>query len=77
MGLWLAEIMSPPAAWWCSTANWQVGVVVSPRSITWTPTDWRAATTERWNIGPETRLSRPTTTGLPEFDAAHEPNAAA
>ena len=62
MGLWLAESMRPPAAWWCSTASWMLGVVVRPTSMTRAPTACRALIATRWNIGPETRLSRPSTT---------------
>ena len=78
IGLWLADSISPPAAWWCSTANWQPGVVVSPMSMTSQPTSCSVPTTMRWNMGPETRLSRPTTMareGL--FPIDHAPNAAA
>jgi hypothetical protein len=84
MGLCDADSISPPAAWWCSTASWQVGVVVSPTSITWAPTLSSAALATRWNSGPETRLSRPSTMArdgaapLPRGRAIdHAPNAAA
>ncbi len=30
IGLWLAVIASPPAAWWNSTASWTVGVGTTP-----------------------------------------------
>src|SRR5918992_1609597 len=70
--------MRPPAARWYSTASWQLGVVVRPTSMTSHPTDCSAAMTARWNIGPETRESRPTTIARPLARlAAHAPNAAA
>ncbi len=78
MGLWLADSITPPAAWWCSTASWQVGVVVSPMSMTVQPTDCSAPVAMRWNMGPDTRLSRPRTIVRdgPAADA-QAPNAAA
>ena len=54
-----------------------VGVGAIPTSITVHPTDWRAACTTRVNMGPETRLSRPTTTVRTPPRDAHAPNAAA
>src|SRR4051794_1244318 len=47
-------------------------------SMTSQPTDCSADSTTRWNSGPETRLSRPTTIRLePPRCKAHAPNPAA
>ncbi len=53
-------------------------MVVSPMSITSAPTLSSAARATAWNIGPVTRLSRPSTTARdPPRAMAHAPNAAA
>src|SRR5436190_23076625 len=87
MGLWLAVSTIPPAARWCSTASWTVGVGTRPTSITPHPTDIKPAVAARANMGPDVRASRPRTTDgplprLPTPDSwllslAHAPNAAA
>jgi len=54
-----------------------VGVGAMPMSITVQPTDSSAPCTMRVNMGPETRLSRPTTTRRLPLRDAQAPNAAA